>query len=178
VDESLLAAMASGDADAAAAFVRRYQARVYGLALTVVGDPASAEEIAQETFLRIWRKAVVYDTRRGGVAAWVLTIARNLAVDALRVRRERPVDPYVLTSRLLAGQPTGTDLVDREHDREQLRGALRALPEEQRRVVMLSAFCGLTAGECADVEGIPLGTAKTRIRRGLARLRRDLAPGD
>lgn len=165
--------MASGDADAAAAFVRRYQARVYGLALTVVGDPATAEEVAQETFLRIWRNAVVYDARRGRVATWVLTIARNLAVDALRARRERPIDPHRLVDRLLAderAEAAGPDL----GDREQLRGALRALPVEQSRMVVLSAFYGLTAKESADVEGVPLGTAKTRIRRGIARLRREL----
>jgi RNA polymerase sigma factor (sigma-70 family) len=176
LDESLLAAMASGDADAAAAFVRRYQARVYGLALTVVGDPASAEEVAQETFLRIWRNAVVYDVRRGRVATWVLTITRNLAIDALRVRRERPIDPHELVSRLLAQEQPKGEGAD-VGDREQLREALRALPPEQSRMVVLSVFCGLTAKESADLEGIPLGTAKTRIRRGIARLRQELGVG-
>jgi RNA polymerase sigma factor (sigma-70 family) len=82
-DEALLAGMAAGDAQAAAAFVRRYQARVYGLALTVVGLPAVAEEVAQEAFVRAWRFAGGYDPRRGAVATWLLTITRNAAVDVL-----------------------------------------------------------------------------------------------
>src|SRR5262245_475478 len=77
-DDSLLAGMAMGDAAAAAAFVRRYQPRVYGLALTIVGSNAVAEEVAQEAFLRIWRSATAYDARRGQVGTWVLTITRNL----------------------------------------------------------------------------------------------------
>ena len=92
-DDSLLAGMALGDADATAAFVRRYQPRVYGLALAIVGSSAVAEEVAQEAFLRIWRNAAVYDARRGQVATWVLTITRNLSIDALRLRGEQPIAP-------------------------------------------------------------------------------------
>ena len=92
-DESLVAGIASGDADALAAFVRRFQARVYGLALAVVGDPGLAEEIAQDAFMRVWRHAPNYDSRRGRVPTWLLTITRNLAVDAIRLRSNRPIDP-------------------------------------------------------------------------------------
>jgi RNA polymerase sigma-70 factor (ECF subfamily) len=171
-DDSLLAGMAMGDADAAAAFVRRYQPRVYGLALTIVRSTAVAEEVAQEAFLRIWRNAAAYDARRGQVATWVLTITRNLAIDSLRLRseREQPIDPDALMGTLLsreARESSGTHV----EDKEQLRTALRALPPEQGRLVVLSVFYGLTAKETADLEGIPLGTAKTRIRRGIAKLR-------
>ena len=92
-DESLLAGMAQGDERAGLAFVRRYQARVFGLALAMVADAALAEDIAQETLLRAWRHAPVYDSRRGAVSTWVLTIARNLTIDALRMRRAVPTDP-------------------------------------------------------------------------------------
>jgi RNA polymerase sigma factor (sigma-70 family) len=171
-DDSLLAGVAMGDADAAAAFVRRYQPRVYGLALTIVRSTAVAEEVAQEAFLRIWRNAAAYDARRGQVATWVLTITRNLAIDALRLRseHEQPIDPDALMGTLLsreARESSGTHV----EDKEQLRTALRALPPEQGRLVVLSVFYGLTAKETADLEGIPLGTAKTRIRRGIAKLR-------
>jgi RNA polymerase sigma factor (sigma-70 family) len=177
-DESLLAGMALGDADAATAFVRRYQARVYGLALSIVASSAVAEEVAQEAFLRIWRNAAAYDARRGQVATWVLTITRNLAIDALRLRGERPVDPHVLMGTLLSREERDPGRAPRV-DSEQLRSALRALPPEQGRLVVLSAFFGLTAKEAADMEGIPLGTAKTRIRRGIAKLRQALGvPGD
>src|SRR3954454_15413703 len=80
-DEALLAGLASGDPDDAAAFVRRFQRRVYGLACTILHDDDLADDAAQEAFLRAWRHAVGYDPRRGRVAAWLLTIARNVAID-------------------------------------------------------------------------------------------------
>jgi RNA polymerase sigma factor (sigma-70 family) len=171
-DESLLAGMAAGDTDAAATFVRRYQRRVYGLAFTIVGSAPVAEEVAQEAFLRIWRNAAAFDHRRGRVSTWVLTITRNRAIDALRLRGERPVDPHALTVALVVregrqAESPGTEYEDRDH----LRRALCALPPEQSRPIVLSVFYGLTAKEAAELEGIPLGTAKTRIRRGLAKLR-------
>jgi RNA polymerase sigma factor (sigma-70 family) len=171
-DESLIAGMAAGDTDAATTFVRRYQARIYGLAFTIVGSAQIAEEVAQEAFLRVWRNASAYDARRGRVSTWVLTITRNRAIDALRLRGDQPVDPHTLMGALLVregGQPAspGTEY----EDREQVRRALLALPPEQSRPIVLSVFYGLTAQEAAELEGIPLGTAKTRIRRGLARLR-------
>jgi RNA polymerase sigma factor (sigma-70 family) len=172
-DDSLLAGMAMGDSDAAAAFVRRYQPRVYALARAIVGSSAVAEEVAQETFLRVWRNAAAYDERRGRVATWVLTITRNLAIDVLRLRGEQPVDPHVLMGTLLSHEE-GEARRPQSVDREQLRSALRALPPEQRRLIVLSVFYGLTARETADMEDIPLGTAKTRIRRGIAKLREAL----
>src|SRR4029453_8573874 len=95
-DETLLAAMGAGDADAAAVFVRRFQSRVYGLALTMLRDPGIAEDAAQETFVRAWRHAATYDARRGRVPAWLLAIARNLAIDRVRMRSPIPVDPEVI----------------------------------------------------------------------------------
>jgi len=169
-DESLLVGIASGDATAATAFVRRYQARVYGFAMTVVNSPALAEEIAQETFVRVWRHASTYDARRGKVATWTLTITRNLAIDALRLSGERPVDPHLLVGSLTAGGP-GEAPGSEYEEVERLRSALRTLPPEQSKPIVLSVFYGLTGQEVADLEGIPLGTAKTRIRRGLGKLR-------
>ena len=99
-DESLLAGMADGDQDAAATFVRRYQARVYGLAMTVTGVPAVAEEVAQESFVKAWRHASTYDARRGRVSTWLLTITRNTAVDAVCYRHEDPTDPSLLMAML------------------------------------------------------------------------------
>lgn len=172
-DESLLAGMALGDPDAATAFVHRYQARVYGLALTIVGSTAVAEEVAQEAFLRVWRNGAAYDARRGRVATWVLTITRNLAIDTVRLRGEQPIDPHALMGTLLSREEGGSRSAHLD-DKEHLRRAVRALPPEQSRLIVLSVFYGLTAQETADMEGIPLGTAKTRIRRGLAKLRETL----
>lgn len=163
--------MAAGDAQATAAFVRRYQARVFGLALTIVGVRATAEDIAQETFIRAWRFAQGYDPRRGAVSTWLLTIARNVAVDVLRISRDRPYDPATLVDLLTAQQPADDPRVDAVADSDRLRAALRAVPREQAHAVVLAAFYGLTAKEIAEREHLPLGTVKTRIRLGLGRLR-------
>jgi len=172
-DESLIAGMAAGDTDAMAAFVRRFQARVYGLALAVVDDPGLAEEVAQDAFMRAWRHAATYDPRRGRVPTWLLTITRNLAVNAIRLRRDRPIDPERLMAEVM------TEVAEPEYEgNEQLRAGLRTLPADQARPIVLAVVYGLTAKEIADLEGIPPGTAKTRIRRGLARLREALGVND
>jgi RNA polymerase sigma factor (sigma-70 family) len=176
-DESLLAGMAVGDQDAAAAFVRRYQARVVGLAMTVVGSRAVAEEVAQEAFVKAWRHASSYDVRRGRVTTWLLTITRNTAIDAVRYRRETPMDPDVLTSVLLSGDAS-PDTADRWTTTEEIRDALAALPPNQSRPVVLMTFYGLTASEIAERDGLPVGTVKTRVRRGLGALRERMAVRD
>jgi RNA polymerase sigma factor (sigma-70 family) len=170
-DEALLAGMAAGDPQAATAFVRRYQSRVYGLALAVVGGAASADDVAQEAFVRAWRFAGGYDARRGTVLSWLLTIARNAAIDAVRLRRDQPYDPEVLLAMLTTGESTEDGQIEQIADTERIRIALRRLPREQATAVVLATFYGLTAREIAERQGVPLGTAKTRIRLGLARLR-------
>src|SRR5688500_17823167 len=95
-DEALLAGLTFGDAEAGRLFIGRFQSRVFGLALSILHDPVLAEDIAQEAFLRAWRHGPTYDPRRGTVAAWLLRITRNLAIDALRLRRAEVTDPDVL----------------------------------------------------------------------------------
>lgn len=171
-DEALLAGLASGDPDAAAAFVRRFQRRVFGVAIAVVGDARLAEDVAQEAFLRAWRHAGAFDPRRGTVATWLVAITRNLAVDALRVRRPVVVDPEVFASLAVVADDPGPEAqASARLEVARLRGALGDLPEEQRRALLLAAFGGCTAREIATIEGIPLGTAKTRVRTALLRLR-------
>lgn len=174
-DEALLAAMAAGDSHAATAFVRRFQRRVYGLALSVVSDPALAEEVAQEAFARAWRHAPVYDSGRATVATWLLTITRNLAIDAVRMRRAEPVDPTELLRLPLTTDADTAERVVAGDDAARVRAALAALPQEQRRALVLAAYGGCTAQEISAIEEIPLGTAKTRIRAALSKLRVALA---
>jgi RNA polymerase sigma-70 factor (ECF subfamily) len=164
--------MAVGDERAGVAFVRRYQRRVYGLALSMVSDPTLAEDIAQEAMLRAWRHAQVFDHRRASVATWILTITRNLAVDALRVRRAVPVDPSeLLAAGLVSGASSPEEGAESSEIRSRVRSALASLPVEQRRALVLAAVYGYTAAEVSNVESIPLGTAKTRIRSGLIKMR-------
>ena len=178
-DETLLVGLASGDAEAAAALVRRFQGRVYGLAMTIVGDASTAEDVAQETFIRAWRHAGAYDARRGRVATWLLSIARNIAIDALRLRRSEPLDPEALVALGTAGSdpsPEERGMLAAESSR--LRDALAQLPPEQRRAVVMAAFFGRTAREISELEDVPLGTVKTRIRTGMLKLRATLEVSD
>jgi RNA polymerase sigma factor (sigma-70 family) len=175
-DEALLSGLAAGDADAATAFTRRFQARVYGLVLTIVRDEGAAEDVAQETFVRAWKHARTYDPRRGRVSTWLLTIARNLAIDVVRVKTAEPLDPDLVVNRLqqagLAGSPP--DHGTPPDERERVRSAIAELPEEQRRALFLAAYAGRTAQEIGELEGVPLGTAKTRIRTAMLKLRDSL----
>ena len=178
-DEALLAGLASGDADAAAALIRRFQGRVYGLAYNILGDAGTAEDVAQETFLRAWRHARAYDPRRGRVATWLLSIARNIAIDALRVRRADPLDPGALAA--LQGpsaEPQPEDRGVAAGESQRLRAALEALPEEQRRALVLATYYGRTAREISELDSVPLGTVKTRIRTAMLKLRDALEVGD
>jgi len=171
-DEGLLAGMAVGEQAAAVTFVRRYQRRVFGLAYSMTGDTGVAEDVSQEALLRAWKHAPVFDPRRGSVASWVLTITRNLAIDALRLRRAVPTDPDDFAAAALrSNEHDPEDAIRRGDVRDLVRGGLDALPPEQRRAVVLAAVYGRTALEISESEGIPLGTAKTRIRTALIRLR-------
>ena len=175
-DEALLAGLATGEREPAAAFVRRFQARVYGLALTIVRDRGIAEDVAQQTFARAWRHAETYDPRRGRVAPWLLTIARNLAIDATRLRTPEPVDPEAVASHIeLAGrQPEPMGVEPPPDERKQLREAISALPAEQRRALVLSAYLGRTAQQISELDGVALGTVKWRIRTAMLKLRGEL----
>ena len=167
-DETLLAGLGSGNPEAAAAFIRRFQGRVYGLAVTMLRDPDLAEDVAQETFVRVWRHAATYDARRGRVPTWVLAIARNLAIDRARMRSATTVDPEVIASELeLAGEDAPVDFAERER----IRQAVGALPDDQRRALVLAMYAGRTAREISELDGVALGTVKTRIRAAMLKLR-------
>ena len=176
-DESLLAGLGSGDPDAAVVFVRRFQHRVYGLTLSVLRDRGAAEEAAQETLVRAWRHASAYDPRRGTVAAWLLTIARNVAINMLPTRRFDPIDPEAFLA-MEPDRPPEPGAERRVLDRELLREPLARLPADQRRALVLAVFYGYTAREISELDGVPLGTVKTRIRAAMMKLRSQLKVPD
>jgi RNA polymerase sigma-70 factor (ECF subfamily) len=164
-----------------AAFARLYDAtssRVFGLALRVVRDPAQAEEVTQEAFLEIWRTATRYDGAKGSAVAWILTITHRKAVDRVRsaeasTRRD--------TSYHQSSQPidhdTTAEAVHASLEAHRVRSALKTLTDVQQEAIDLAYFGGYTHTEVATMLDLPVGTAKTRIRDGLIRLRDALGVG-
>jgi RNA polymerase sigma factor (sigma-70 family) len=170
-DEALLAGLGAGDADLTIAFVRRFQRIVFGVALAITSDPATAEDIAQRAFEQAWRRAPVYDSRGGSVRVWLTSITHNLAVDVLRARTALPTNPDDLAV-LLAAMSAGPESTAVANDRaREVRQALGRLPVSQARTLVMAGIYGMTAREIADAEEIPVGTAKTRIRDGMQKLR-------
>jgi RNA polymerase sigma factor (sigma-70 family) len=179
-DETLLAGLGAGDADLAIAFVRRFQRVVFGVAVAVIGDPGVAEDVAQQAFEQAWRHAQMYDSRRGSVRTWLTTIAHNLAIDVVRARTSAPMDPADLQALLavVTDTPSPERFAVAHDEAADVRRALARLPAPQARAVALAGIYGMTAREIAGTEGIPLGTAKTRIRDGMQKLRNAFLPED
>jgi len=181
-----LARVVRQDEAALADLYRATIGRVYGLALRIVCNPALAEEVAEDTFWQVWRQAPRFDPRRGTALAWVLTIARSRALDAVRARTRAQADTVSADALgdALDAQRLHTDVADNPHDllesvqsNEQLHGALRQLEAVPRQLVALAFFKGLTHEEIAGQTGLPLGTVKSHIRRALTVLRKWLTPG-
>jgi RNA polymerase sigma factor (sigma-70 family) len=169
-DEALVAGLAGGDREAALVLVRRFQARMFGLALSILHDRDGAEEAAQDAFVKAWRYAASYDPRRGPVAGWLLSIARNSALDLARARGRRLDRPD--RDAIEVDDIAGADGIDSPYeDLATLAGALRSLPDEQRDVVMAAVYRGFTAREISEAWGLPVGTVKTRLRLALGALR-------
>ncbi|HEX4246272.1 MAG TPA: sigma-70 family RNA polymerase sigma factor [Pseudonocardia sp.] len=178
-DDALLAGLGTGQSQLADAFVTRFQRAVFGIAYKVLGDPGLAEDVAQQAFEHAWRHAATYDPRRGSVRSWLVRITHNLAVDVVRMRRSAPVDPHDLQEYLPAISRTPEHDTLAEEKSTQLRAVLAAIPQEQARAVIMASIHAMTAHEIAEIEHIPLGTAKYRIRAGLIKLHSALpAPRD
>src|ERR1700761_7966287 len=153
-DEVLLAGLGAGDPELAVAFVRRFQRIVFGVALAVIGDPGTAEDVAQHAFEQAWRHASVYDARRGSVRTWLTTIAHNLAVDVVRARSAVPMDPDDLPAVLTAMTDSPERVAVARDSAAGLRRALGRLPAPQARAVAMAGIYGMTALQVAEAEGI------------------------
>ena len=178
-DEQLIAQVARGDTAAYETLYDRYCSAVMGLALKITGDRSLAEEVVQETFWRVWRKADLFQTQRGAFTSWFFGITRNLSIDVLR-RQRTQIQPVEETDaeRIIeqAVDPT-TDVPEAAWLREkhqQMQAAIATLPNEQRRVIEMAYFRGLTRQEIAQATGEPLGTIHTRARLALQKLREEL----
>jgi RNA polymerase sigma-70 factor (ECF subfamily) len=177
-DVALMRRMVEADETALGALYDRWVRSLYSLVLHLLKDPDEAEDVVEETFWQAWRKAGSYEPSRGAVSTWLLTIGRRKALDRLRARK-RSREDMLADDRTLADLPSGEPDpsldVEGAELRENVRQALNGLPDEQRQVIELGYFNGLSQSEIADVTGQPLGTVKTRMRLGMQKLREPLS---
>jgi RNA polymerase sigma-70 factor (ECF subfamily) len=173
-DAVLLERIAGGETAALEEFYDRYGGLVYAVCLRILRDASDAEEVLQEVFFEIWRRGDRYDPARANARVYLVHLTRSRALDRLRrIRRREEIGRRGLAVPTLddeAGAPPLDQAVAAE-ERRRMRLALRSLPEAQRTAVMLSFFDGLSHSEIARELDTPLGTVKTRIRKGLVRLR-------
>lgn len=178
-DEALVLLIRGRDAHAFETLYRRYADLVYSVAMRVLADPALAEDVAQEVFLRVWRAPASFDVGRGRFATWIVSVTRNRAVDEVRMRGRRRLREVGTST--LADDPPDEQATDPalaaalSGERRAVLEALRTLPAEQRATLELAYFGGLTQQEIAQLLGQPLGTVKTRTRLAMKKLRQALA---
>lgn len=172
-DDDLVRRVVQRDEQAFLMLYDRYAGRVYGLVLRVLRDAQMAEEVTQDIFLKCWSRARSYLSERGAFAPWLMTIARNTALDRLRLDKRRPQ---------LAGEKDPEDIWEvipdessaaEENRWRALHFALQSLPQEQRVVIELAYYHGLSHSEIADMLGWPVGTVKTRMRIGMDQIRQE-----
>lgn len=175
-DEVLMSRVTDGDSHALEALYDRYAPIVLGVLTKILHERGAAEEALQETFWRVWTKAESFDEARGAFRPWLFSVARRLAIDDLRRQKIRPqaasdegeVYQFELTP---DPEPRVEDIAGQAVEWERVSRAMDVLPAEQRQVLEMAYFEGLTRQEIADRTGQPLGTVHTRARLGLQRLR-------
>jgi RNA polymerase sigma-70 factor (ECF subfamily) len=179
-DRELVRRMSAGDTQALARFYERWSRPIHALVTRLLRDPDDADDVVEDTFYQAWRQASRYQSSRGAVSTWIVTIARSRALDRLRSRRrlrEEPLTPVALldevSDAVFPDPATGAEEAER---RERVAAALKELPPEQREVLELAYFGGLSQTEIAERTGQPLGTVKTRTRLAGQKLRERLAP--
>lgn len=172
----LIARCAAGDQSALASLYDTTAGHVHGLALRILADRELAEEITGDVYLQVWRSAASYDARRGNPLAWLLTITRSRAIDRLRAIAgdRRQTAPFDLGLKTASPEPNPEETSNLAQRGRFVRAALDRLSHEQREVIELAFFGGLSHLEIASTLGAPLGTVKTRIRLGMGRLREAL----
>jgi len=175
-DTQLLERLRRNDRDALAALYDAYGRLAFSLAYRIVGQAAEAEDVVQESFLTLWRVSEQLDARRGSVRSFLLTIVHRRAIDALRRKSGRPEHALDAAQPLAAATHDPVEFASQSEERELVQRALLGLPADQRQAIELTYFRGLTVAEMAQDQGIPLGTAKSRLRLALDRMRKTLLP--
>ena len=173
LDELLMRVGRDRDRSAFAELFSYFAPRLKSFLLRLGTDMSTAEELAQEAMIMVWRRAETYDPAQAGASTWIFTIARNKRIDRLR-RDGRPL-PDMLDPAMMPDQPeTGDQAVSRHEEEEKLRSALKKLPEEQAKMIFAAYYEEKSHREIAEESGLPLGTVKSRIRLALSRMRTGL----
>jgi RNA polymerase sigma-70 factor (ECF subfamily) len=177
-DVELVRRMVEADETALGALYDRWSRPLYSLVLQLTRDPLEAEDVVEDTFWQAWKKAAAYEPARGAVSTWLFTIGRRKALDRLRSRKRKKEDHP-------GREPSLAELVSTDPDplqdtagaelREHVQAALADLPVEQREVLDLAYFSGMSQTEIAEATGLPLGTIKTRVRLAMQKLREPLS---
>jgi RNA polymerase sigma factor (sigma-70 family) len=170
-DEALVALVARGDEDALAELYDRVGRIAYGLALRVLRDERHAEDAVQEAFLQVWRSAATFRAERAKASTWILTLVHRRAVDLVRREERRQADPLTDDSASVTAPEETDEAAWLRFERERVQAALKQLPDVQREALELAYYGGFSQSELADRLGVPLGTIKSRMFAGLARLR-------
>lgn len=172
-DEALVALVVRGDESALAELYDRVGGVAYGIAYRVLRDERLAEDAVQEGFLAVWRSAAAYRADRAQARTWIVTLVHRRAVDLVRREERRRADPLELVPRREPSDPAGSaeDAAWLGFERERVQEALKLLPDAQREAIELSYYGGYSQSELAERLGLPLGTIKSRMFAGLARLR-------
>jgi RNA polymerase sigma-70 factor, ECF subfamily len=179
-DEELMELVDAGETRAFEVIFDRHSGAGYSLALRMCGRRALAEDIVQEAFLSLWRSGSGYDRARGSVRSWVLSAVHNRAVDALRrtgAKAGRDVSDEGIAERIPAREATDAE-VERREETRRVRSALDELPADQRQVIELAYFGGLSHSQIAEMLDLPPGTVKGRMRLGLSKMRSALGPAE
>lgn len=170
-DEALVALVARGEEDALAELYDRIGRIAYGLALRVLRDERLAEDAVQEGFLAAWRTAVTFRPERAKASTWILTLVHRRAVDLVRREERRRAEPLEEGAGHADPEPPADEAAWLRYERERVQAALRRLPDTQREAIELAYYGGFSQSELAERLGVPLGTIKSRMFAGLARLR-------
>ena len=172
---ALLAQAAEGDRQAFGIFYQRTSAKLFGIILRILIERTEAEDVLQEVYVTIWRKAAEFDPARASPVTWTATIARNRAIDRLRARGSRPSAPLEEAAEVRDTSPSADVLIDTDRETARLNAALAQLEPRHAAAIRSCYFEGITYETLAAREGVPVGTLKSWVRRGLMRLKTDLS---